>query len=594
MQAHRPPSITYRRVIFGLLVLFSLAAMASLMAYVLAPGGFNGVKLALLACFLITLPWLVVGFWHAVIGFGIMVFARDPAGLTCPIDPARASQGIPERAAALLSCIRNENVQEVERKLDAMVSGLVTRSVEEGFALYVLSDTSDDRIAEEEAEIFEAMRQRWQGRMNVVYRRRTVNAGYKAGNIADFCARWGHLHRYAITLDADSYLAPETLVALVQRMEANPQVGILQTLAVGLPSKALFARVFQWGMRLGMRSYTLAAAWWQGDCGPYWGHNAILRLEPFRTQCMLDPLPGRGPLAGAILSHDQIEAVLMRKAGFEVRVWPVEDGSYEENPPNLIEYVRRDLRWCHGNLQYVKLLTLKGLKLVSRIQLLMAILMYVSSIAWMAFIAITVYASLAAPPETLQFDSGLGMVMFAVVMTMVFAPKVSSLCYVMMSTNRRKGFGGGVRVGISAICEVLFTMLLAPLMAITHTLFVVMLFAGARVGWQRQERLPKGVSWAMAMRKFWPQFGLGCLGIWWASQFPLAMQWLFLPIVTGPALVLPFTVFSSMPSLGAIADRYGFWRLPEEREQPAEFRLLENRGLATEDLQQSRPAVLPR
>ena len=145
-------------------------------------------------------------------------------------------------------------------------------------------------------------------------------------------------------------------------MQNNPQLGILQSLVVGMPTSSPFARVFQFGMRLGMRSYTLGSAWWQADCGPYWGHNALIRLEPFIRHCHLPELSSGPPLGGQILSHDQVEAALMRKAGYEVRVLPEEGGSWEENPPTLLEYIRRDLRWCHGNMQYWPLLTIPGLK----------------------------------------------------------------------------------------------------------------------------------------------------------------------------------------------------------------------------------------
>ena len=186
----------------------------------------------------------------------------------------------------------------------------------------------------------------------MTYRRRANNTGFKAGNIRDFCERWGAQHELAVTLDADSFMTPEAMLRLVRIMQANPQLGILQSLVVGLPSTSAFARLFQFGMRLGMRSYTTGATWWQGDCGPYWGHNAVFRIAPFFEHCHLPPLPADAMFGGEVLSHDQIEAVLMRRAGYEVRVMPVEDNSWEENPPTLVEFLRRDLRWCQGNMQY--------------------------------------------------------------------------------------------------------------------------------------------------------------------------------------------------------------------------------------------------
>ncbi len=87
-------------------------------------------------------------------------------------------------------------------------------------------------------------------------------------------------------------MAPSDILRLVRIMQANPCLGILQSLVVGLPTASPFARAFQFGMRLGMRSYTLGSAWWQGECGPYWGHNALLRVAPFREHCVLPRIAG--------------------------------------------------------------------------------------------------------------------------------------------------------------------------------------------------------------------------------------------------------------------------------------------------------------
>ena len=190
------------------------------------------------------------------------------------------------------------------------------------------------------------------GRIPVTYRAAHVNTGFKAGNIWDFCERWGDQHEFAVTLDADSFMTAAAIMRMVRIMQADPKLGILQGLVVGMPSTSAFARIFQFGMRLGMRSYTIGSAWWQGDCGPYWGHNAVIRIAPFIAHCRIPELPEGGVLGGHVLSHDQIEAVLMRRAGYDVRVLPEEDLGWEENPPTLIEFIRRDLRWCQGNMQY--------------------------------------------------------------------------------------------------------------------------------------------------------------------------------------------------------------------------------------------------
>ena len=211
----------------------------------------------------------------------------------------------------------------------------------------------------------------------MTYRRREANTGFKAGNIRDFLDRWGDDHDFMVTLDADSFMPASAILRMVGIIERDPTLGILQSLVIGMPSTSAFTRLFQFGMRLGMRSWTIGSAWWQADCGPYWGHNAVIRVAPFKRHCAIPPLPGRGILRGEVLSHDQIEAALMRRAGFDVRVLPDEDLGWEENPPTLVEYIRRDLRWLQGTLQYVFFIGRPGLKIVSRFQLVFAMLMFV-------------------------------------------------------------------------------------------------------------------------------------------------------------------------------------------------------------------------
>jgi membrane glycosyltransferase len=378
--------LTRRRALFAILVATTMAAVLWLALVAVPP--YSAGAIAFLALFTITLPWSVIGFWNATIGFLIMRFCHDPAVAVNPMAASIHGDEPVTASTAILMCIRNENPDQVTRNLQPLMDGLVQARVAHLFHVYVLSDTSDPAIVAAETNCIDAFIAKWRNTIPVTYRRREVNTAFKSGNIRDFCDRWGKNHDFAVMLDADSFMPTETVLRLVRIAHANPKLGILQTLVVGLPSVSVFARVFQFGMRLGMRSYTLGATWWQGDCGPYWGHNAIIRLAPFVAHCRMPVLPGNGPLSGHILSHDQVEAALMRSAGYEVRVLPVDGMSWEENPPTLVEFSRRDLRWCQGNMQYWQLLTLPGLKPVSRFQLAFAIQMYLGSPAWMAMTAI--------------------------------------------------------------------------------------------------------------------------------------------------------------------------------------------------------------
>ncbi|QDG74576.1 glucans biosynthesis glucosyltransferase MdoH [Labrenzia sp. PHM005] len=561
-------TLTVRRIIFSLLLATSFLALAALMFVTLSPGGHSALDLFIFACFLITLPWTIIGFWNAVIGLIIMRMAKDPIATVCPI--ANADPEAPlTNSTALLSCIRDEDVDALETNLNAMASNLVRARENQNFTLYVLSDTSQEVIARQEKHMVARLSDRLSGHMDVVYRRRAVNTGFKAGNIEDFCKTWGGQHAYAIVLDADSYMSVEALTGLVRRMDANPQVGILQSLVVGLPTDSAFARIFQFGMRLGMRSYTIGSAWWQGDCGPYWGHNAILRLKPFAEHCRLPQLPGKGPLSGPILSHDQVEAVLMRRAGYEVRVLPLETGSYEANPPHLLEFIRRDLRWCQGNLQYRRLLGLKGLKPVSRAQLVLAILMFLGSPAWIGFMVGA--ATLGMTTDYAPYRADTGAALFFSVLTMVFAPKLATVADILARKDLRKAFGGSFRILLSVAIEILYSAMLAPIMAVAHTIFMGGLAVGKSIGWGAQARDVARLPVGLVLQKLWPQTVFGLAGLFWLVHQPLDLVWPVIPVAIGPLLATVLAVATSTATLGSLAIRSTLWRIPEETIPPTEL-----------------------
>ncbi|MBS1202909.1 MAG: Glucosyltransferase MdoH, partial [Chromatiaceae bacterium] len=510
-----PPPVDYsaRRLGFALLVAATVLGGIALMAATLAGNGFDVWDAAVTACFALTLPWTAVGFWNAVIGLALMRLAPAPPETNEQAPPTATIRS----RTAILSCIRNEDTETVARNLDRMIAGLAATSESHRFEVWVLSDSTWPECIDAEEAFSARLQARWGHRVAVHYRRRSDNAGYKAGNIQDFVTRHGDGFDFALVLDADSLMAAQTIRRLVRAMESNPRLGILQTLVVGLPSVSAFARPFQFGMRLGMRSYTLGSAWWQGDCGPYWGHNALIRVAPFREHCELPLLPGRPPLGGHVLSHDQVEAVLMRRAGFEVRVLPFESGSFEENPPTLLEFIRRDLRWCQGNLQYLKLLGLPGLRALSRVQLGLAILMFLSSPAWVSLMVLGVLRLGLARDTGEVLDPALGSILFALIMTMVFAPKLAALADLLLSAAQRRAFGGATRVLAGVVTEVVFFTLLAPVMAIAHTVFMAGLPFGRAVVWGPQRRFGYRVSARDALRRLWPQTLLGLAAFLWLA-----------------------------------------------------------------------------
>jgi len=563
-----------RRVLFVALFAVTMAGSLALAALALSPGGFGAVDIALLVLFAMTLPWMVAGFWNAVIGFLIMRFAADPLAAIMPV-AARIRGDEPVTAStAILLCIRNELPERMIRNLEPMLAGLDAAGCGACFTLYVLSDTSDAQIAASEEACFTALAARWRGRVAIIYRRRTVNTAYKAGNIRDFCECWGGRHELAVTLDADSFMTAEAVLRLVRIMQADPGLGILQGLIVGLPSTSAFARVFQFGMRLGMRSYTIGSAWWQGDCGPYWGHNAVLRLAPFIAHCALPVLSRDGAEDRHILSHDQIEAVLMRAAGYDVRVLPQEDLGWEENPPTLLEFIRRDLRWCQGNMQYWRFLRLPGLKPVSRYQLVLAILMFIGSPAWIGLLVLGALAVACSDTPASFVRADAGAALFVCVLVMWFAPKIASAIEILLHPKLRRAFGGAGLFVVNFVIETVYSILLCPILWFGHTIFLTGLLFGREIGWIGQTRDDHAVPLTLALHNLWPHTLLGCaaLGLLAMTQ-PAAIPYaLFL--AGGPALAIPFAVITAWPWLGSFAARIGIGRLPEETERPTALLVL--------------------
>jgi membrane glycosyltransferase len=566
-------SMTGRRLTFAVLVLGTMAGMIWLMVVALAAGGFGFTDLLLVLLFAVTLPWIAIGFANAVIGLAIMRFAADPIATVIPA-AARIRGDEPITAStAILLCIRNELPARLIRNLEPMLAGIAAVGAGDRFHLYVLSDSDDPGVVALEENRFAALASQWQGRIAVTYRRRTDNAGFKAGNVRDFCEHWGHEHELAVTLDADSFMPAEAVLRMVRIMQAEPNLGILQGLVVGLPSTSAFARLFQFGMRLSMRSYTLGSAWWQGDCGPYWGHNAVLRLKPFIDHCALPPLPASGRFGSHILSHDQIEAVLMRNAGYEVRVLPEDELGWEENPPTLLEFIRRDLRWCQGNMQYWPFLVMPGLKAISRYQLLFAILMFLGSPAWIGLLVVgTLALALTGNAPFVAPQAGLAIVILVPVMW--FAPQLATLIDILMSAKARQSYGGTIRFLASAVIEILFTVMLCPIMWFGHTMFLTGLVLGRRIGWGAQTRDDHRVPWGPAARQLWPHTLLGWTSIAvLAATQPWAIPYA-LYLAAGPALAIPYAVLTALPPVGIAFARLGIGRLPEETQPPRSLQTL--------------------
>ncbi len=569
----------WRRLLVAGLNIGTFAIVTAIFSSILATGGWTLIDMGLLVAFMLSTPWTILGLWNALIGLGLILFSRDVMRAVYPYaEGFNENDPVTDRVAICMT-LRNEDPERAYARLRLLKASLDGTPYAGQFTYFVLSDTNQADVALAEEAGFARWSAEQADAARLHYRRRDSNPGFKAGNIRDFMDRWGNDHDLMIGLDADSLMSGNAVLKLVRIAQANPRLGILQSLVVGMPSQSAFARVFQFGMRHGMRSYTLGGSWWAGDCGPYWGHNAVVRIAPFKAHCHLPVLPGKPPLGGYVLSHDQVEATLMRRAGYEVRVLPEEMESWEENPPHLLEFTRRDLRWCQGNMQYFSLVGMRGLKPLSRFQLAWAILMYLGAFAWVAFVALGVLKVFDVEPRSGEpYPVALGIGLFATMFTMSLMPKIVGIIDVLLDRKARASYGGAGAVLWGALVEFVFGLLLGPVVAFRVAIFMLGLLLGKTVTWDGQNRDVEGISWATAARGMWPQFVFGlfiwvCLG----AYVPAALWWAA-PMLAGLLLAVPFAVLTADPAVGRAFARAKICAIPEEFETPPEVAALLGRG----------------
>ena len=530
-----------RRVLFTALVAGITVGLVALVARAMAPGGLGAWEWLALLAFIGTAPWTALCATNAVLGFALLMGTRDAPG---HLLPALGRAGPPATRTAIIVCIRNEAMDAVLPPLRRLMKGLPT----DHFTLWFLSDSTGDVAAERAAALSIPGAQ---------YRHRPVNTGFKAGNVMDFCDHHAGDAEFMLCLDADSEMTAEAVLRMVGLMQADARIGIVQQLIVGRPASAAFPRLFQFGMRAGMRTWATGQAWWQGDQGPYWGHNALIRIAPFRAHARLEPLPD----GSAILSHDQVEAVRLHAAGWKVVALPIEAGSMEGNPPALPEFMARDLRWGAGNMQYFSLLRLPGMTWMGRWQLVQAILLFAGSPLW---VLVLVFATLNAATGGGTDKPALALAMLAS-WAAIHAPKLLGYAQVLLTPALAATYGGRARFARGAALELGFTTLLDPVSIFNKAMFLAALPFRRLRGWAPQNRADRGVGWGDALRLLWPHtlFGLVVLAVLPLSAWPWVLPW-----VVGLVLAVPFSVLTSMPAASAWLRRHSLAATPEEITPP--------------------------
>jgi len=575
---------TLRRLFFfGTVVLVNLLAVLW-MADLFYRQGFHNSHYLLLAIFALLNGLLVLGSFHALAGVWDAFFSWRSVRITRLIEKQEGS--LTHRYAVVMP-VYNEDIVKVCARVEAIYRSIEVTGQLASFDFFILSDTTQLSLWVEEEVAWTNLCRKHNAFGRIFYRRRRINENRKAGNIGDFVKTWGGRYEGMLVLDADSLMEGRDIVTMARIMDASPRLGILQTPPKLIRGSSVFTRLQQFAMRLYGPLFIRGLNFWQLGQGSYWGHNALIRVKPFSEFCELPALPGKEPFGGKILSHDFVEAALMVKAGWEVWLaWDLE-GTYEEAPPTLIDHLKRDRRWCQGNLQHLWLVFARGFPFPSRAHLFMGIMAYLGSPVWFLFLLISTWvawdfrtSNLSQLPYDGYVAEYLGLsgeqqawYLAGMVLALLFLPKILAYLGTLLHPRRRKQFGNSFSLTVGVLMEALLSALLAPSIMVSHTLMVLGMVLGRSVNWGNQTRETDGTPWLEAIRYHGPAI---IIGLAWSALAWYVGESFFLwmsPILAGLVLAAVVSVVTSRTRYGRALQRHKILATPEELTPPEVMRL---------------------
>ena len=513
----------------------------------------NGMSLtewALVAIVTVTFFWIAFAVGQTTLG----LFAREKPRDDGPVDPLDVALLFPVYAEApdtVFGTIRAMRARLREREASNGKGGSRHR-----FSIFVLSDTRDPAALAAERRAFDIIAADVGG-VPVHYRHRAVNIGRKVGNIADWVTRWGGGYDAMVTMDADSALSAGALIELADRMSRDPRAGLIQTVPRLVFSHSLFGRMQAFANNVYGPLLARGLAVWSAAAGNYWGHNAIVRTRAFADCCGLPDLAsgrfsGRA-LGGVIKSHDFVEAAMLVRAGWEVRVATDIEDSYEELPQTVVDYVLRDRRWAQGNLQHLRLLATRGLHPVSRFHMAQGAMAYIASCGWAVLLVLWLLQGAADRGYVISYfdpanplfpvwptEPGVSRwLVLGFVFAMLLGPKLAALAQHAWRDPSLRKFGGPATFVSSALVEIALSVVLAPVMMVQHVLAVVRTFVGIDTGWAPQNRNGAAHPWPVLLRFHALETVLG-IALTAAIAFGYASWWL-VPIAFSWTLAAPIS-----------------------------------------------------
>lgn len=565
------------RLLFMAMLVIPSTALAGWSLYeIFLPNGLTNLEIVQIGLGLTLFAWLCMAFWTGIIGFVLQLLHIDPLSLSKKQKTPNKNMALEARHAVVMP-VYNEDTKRIMVGFEACIRELMDSNSAANFDFFMLSDTRDAQKADAELRAFTRLQKRLGNYASqVFYRRREQNLHRKVGNLKEFCERWGGNYEAMIVLDADSIMSKTRMIDLARRIEQNPDTALVQTIPMPVRQDTFFGRFVQFAAHLYSPMLATGLSFWQTDSANYWGHNAIIRIAPFMQHCGLPTLEGRAPFGGEILSHDFVEAALLRRAGWQAYLLTDTTGSYEEVPSNIVDYAIRDRRWVQGNIQHLGLLNVKGLKMANRLHFLFGAFAYMSSLILFCMLALGTADALIRAMSVPEFfvseyqlfpswqvaRQDMMMVTMWGTAALLFLPKLLGI--VLALIQRRYQFGGAWSLVKGAAVELAMAILIAPLMMFYHSFFVLSVFVGHSVKWEAQEREGRKVPWKIAIKH--TQL-MSCIAVaWGVTTFyftPSLFMWL-LPVLIGMVLAAPVIHFSSSSEWGIAMRKMGIFVIDQE------------------------------
>ncbi len=429
------------------------------------------------------------------------------------------------RVAVLLPMYGEDATLVITNAVQLLVS--LSNSTTHQFVLFILSDSQDERCISAEKEMFRNAIYR-NPFLKIYYHNRRLNTDHKSGNIREWIEREGAAFDAMLVLDADSQMSRKSVLALTDSLAADPACGLVQSMPAVLRGDTLWQWTQHFAAKVYGRPLGIGLQRWMGNEANFYGHNAIIRTRAFAACAGLPRLRQDIGTGETIMSHDFVEAALLRRAGWGVRLRADLDESFEETPRTLVGFINRDSRWCHGNLQHLQILGAVGLHGVSRWHLFHGAMTYLSSVLW--FAALVLWAGLGPIAGN---ASTIGLVCF--VIFVLLAPKLFGIISHLQQVPLNSGFVKNL------VAELVLSTLIAPTLMVHRIQTIARYAMGSKCLWLPFPTVVPGILDTLRFHAFETLVGAALLVLALTGLLSLLIVPVAISLIASSALSLIFS-----------------------------------------------------